>query len=120
MKLTLLVFCLGLCGRATELRIEPEYLRTTPAGDIVAADRPAAGHARAKTFWGARAGYVSLQVIVTAPPGEYSLEAIPPAGLQVDVFGEGYHAVERDKSYVAGALIPVRMPDRSRLPELAN
>src|SRR3954463_13097688 len=30
--------CLGVCGRAAEVRIQPEYLRTTPTGDVVAAD----------------------------------------------------------------------------------
>jgi hypothetical protein len=121
MRLTFVLLCLGLCGRAAELRIQPEYLRTAPDGALVAADRPAAGHARPKVYAGARAGYVSIQLIaMPGAPGEYSLEVIPPAGLQVDVFREWYHALETDKSYVPDALVPVAMPYRSSMPEPDN
>ena len=40
------------------------------------------------------------------------------AGLQVDVFREWYHALERGKAYYPDALVPVRLPYSSRLPEL--
>ena len=67
------------CGHGSELRILPEYLRAGPDGDVVAADSAAAGHSRASVLAGARAGYVSLQVIASAPaPGEYSLEVKRP------------------------------------------
>src|ERR1700719_4580526 len=84
------------CAQAAELRVQPEYLRTAPDGELVAADRAAAGHPRPSTLAGARMGYVSLQVIARlGAPGEYSLELTPAAGLQVDVFREWYHALEK-------------------------
>jgi hypothetical protein len=106
---------------AAELQIQPEYLRTTPAGEIVAADRAAAVQAAPTSLAAARAGYVSLQVIAKlSAPGEYFLELTPPAGLQIDVFREWYHTLERNKAVYPDALIPVRLPYRSRLPEPDN
>ena len=63
MQLGVFLWCAAVCAQAAELQIQPEYLRTAPDGEVVAADRPAAGHPRPSSLVGARAGYVSLQVI---------------------------------------------------------
>ena len=68
---------------------------------------PRPGMPRPHIFAGARAGYISFQVIAKlGAPGEYSLEWTAPAGLQVDMFREWYHALDKDKSYVPDALVP--------------
>ena len=68
----------GTCALAAELQFQPEYLRTGPEGEIVPADRAAAGQPVALSLAGARMGYVSLQVIAKfAMPGEYSLALTP-------------------------------------------
>ena len=83
------VWCAGVCAQAAELQVQPEYLRTAPDGEVVAADHAAGGHARPSSLAGARAGYVSLQVIAKLhAAAEYSLELTPIAGLHVDVFRE--------------------------------
>jgi hypothetical protein len=109
------------CAHAAELQIQPEYLRTAPDGEIVPEDRAAAGHARPPFLTGARAGHLSLQLIVKLrAPGEYSLAITPAAGLQVDILREWYHTLETNKTYYPDALIPVELPYRSRLPEPDN
>ena len=109
------------CGHGSELRILPEYLRAGPDGDIVAADSTAAGHPRTPVLAGARAAYISLQVVAALrSPGEYSLEVTTPTGLQVDVFREWYHTLANQEGPIPDALIALRMPYRSRLPEPAN
>ena len=130
MKLIVVVFGIVLqglvpgsatCALAAELQFQPEYLRTGPEGEIVPADRAAAGQPRALSLAGARRGYVSLQVIAKfATPGEYSLALTPTSGLQVDVFREWYHAIDGEKTFYPDALVPVRMPYSSRLPEPDN
>src|SRR6476646_2049497 len=127
MKLVAVVFGIVLqglvpgsatCALAADLQFQPEYLRTGPEGEIVAADRAAAGQPRALSLAGARRGYVSFQVIAKfAMPGEYSLGLTAASGLQVDVFREWYHAIDGEKTYYPDALTPVRMPYGSRLPE---
>ena len=128
MRLNLLRLSLVLaaCAQAAQLQVQPEYLRTAPDGEIVPADRAGAGRtapeaARPTSLSGARMGYVSLQLIVKlSAPGEYSLDLTPSTGLQVDVFREWYHALDGEKTYYPDALVPVRMPHASRLPELDN
>ena len=116
-----LLWCAFACGQAAELLVQPEYLRTAPSGEIVAADRDAAGHALTSPIAGARLGYVSLQVIARpSSPGGYTLELTPPSGLQVDVFREWYHLLEKEKTYYPDALAPVRLPYHSLLPEPDN
>jgi hypothetical protein len=113
--------CAQAAELAAELQVQPEYLRTAPDGEIVPADRAAASQARPSVLAAARMGYVSLQVIAKlAAPGEYSLELTPASGLQVDVFREWYHSLDREKAYYPDALDPVRMPYGSRLPEPDN
>jgi hypothetical protein len=121
MKVCTLLCCFGVCGQAAEFKILPEYLRTGPDGSVVLADRAAAGNPPLSALTGARGGYVSLQVLaMLRSPGEYNLEMTPPTGLQVDVFREWYHALEDNKSFYPDALVPVRMPYHSRLPEPEN
>ena len=98
MRIQVVFWCLGFCVQAAELKIQPEYLRTSPDGEVIVADRPAAGHPRSSAFPVARAGYLSLQVIaLLRAPGEYSLEMTPPSGIHADVFREWYHVLERRK-----------------------
>ncbi len=121
MKAGAMLCCAALAVQAAGLRIQPEYLRTGPDGEVLAVDRPAAGHPPPTSLTGARAGYVSLQLIATLPsPGEYSLRVAAPDPLQVDVFREWYHRLEHEKTYCPDALVPVRTPYRSRLPEPDN
>jgi hypothetical protein len=113
--------CAAAWVGAAELQVRHEYLRTAPDGEIVAADRAAAGHLRPSALVGARLGYVSLQMIAKLnAPGDYALDLTPARDLQVDVFREWYHALEGQKAYYPDALAPVRMPYRSRLPEEDN
>jgi hypothetical protein len=120
-RLQLALCCVISCAQSAELQIQPEYLRTGPDGAIVAADRAAAGHARPSLLAGARSGYISLQIVVKLrSPGEYSLDLTSPSGLQVDLFREWYHSLEQEKTYYPDALSPVRLPYRSRLPDLDN
>lgn len=102
-------------SHAARLEVQPEYVRTGPDGDILAPDRGAAP-ARLP-FRGARAGYTSFQVIVRLDrPGPYSL-TLDRSTLQIDVFREWYHKLQRNEGYFPDALIPVSLPYRSRLPE---
>ena len=115
--------CAMVCGQAAELEVWPEYLRTGPDGEAVAADREAAARRGPHSFAGARAGYISFQVVARFHGDvEYSIELIPPpgAGLQAGVFREWYHFLEKKKTHYPDALIPARMPYRSRMPEPDN
>ena len=121
MNAGLVLCCLVACVQAAELKILPEYLRTATDGEVVLADRGAVTKRPADAVRGARAGYVSFQVLASLrAPGEYSVEVTPPSGLQVDIFREWYHALEKDKSYYPDALVPVQTPYHSRLPEPEN
>jgi len=90
MKLIVVVFGIVLqslvsgsvaCALAAELQLQPEYLRTGPEGEIVPADRAAAGEPRALSLAGARRGYVSLQVIAALRGRRFGGDTrrIPPA-----------------------------------------
>src|SRR5208337_4664765 len=65
-----------------------------------------------------------FQLVVKLPvPGPYTLEvAIIDAAHQVqtDLFREWFHFTESDQHYYPDALIPVRAPYNSRLPEPDN
>jgi hypothetical protein len=119
----LLLGCAILPAWAAELQVWPEYLRIGPDGEVVAADRAAAARAHPASFVAARAGYVSFQVVARfRGEAEYTLDLIPPAvsALQVDIFREWYHLIEKEKTYYPDALVPVSAPYRSRLPEPDN
>lgn len=73
---------------------------------------------------GARGGYVSFHLVVQSRRiQEYSLDfgfLRQDCGLQADVFREWFHFLESSKSYYPDALIPVKLPYRSRVPEPDN
>jgi Domain of unknown function (DUF4091) len=119
----LLSISIGCAG--ADLTALPEYLRSDPFGAIVEADKAAAiAPARAVSVQGARAGYVSFQLLAAMPEsGEYTLdvEGFPrESGLKVDIYREWFHYVPSVKSYYPDALIPVRLPHRASMPEPDN
>jgi hypothetical protein len=139
MKLKSVVMAAGLCftsllmaaAHGAELLLLPEYLRPTPFGDVVAADRPAGG--TASLFYSARqhlsltagrGGYISFQLVVKLPePGEYTLAAEPDdrkSTIQIDLFREWFHFTDSDTTYYPDALVPVTMPYRHSLPDPDN
>lgn len=109
---------------AIRLEATIEHLRPDPFGGIVAPDRPGGGFETALHLEGARGGYVSFHLVVKmAQPGPYalSLHFLPDQGkLQTDVFREWFHFTDSDKQYYPDALIPVRQPYRSQMPEPDN
>ena len=71
-------------------RIQPEYLRTAPDGEIVVGGPCRRRQPRPQLYAGARAGYVSFQVIAKlGVPGDYSLEVTPPPGSRSIYFASG-------------------------------
>ncbi len=113
------------------LEVLPEFLRPDPYGGIVVPDQNAAslrpalltsGHKVLLT--GSRGGYVSFQVVVRiAKPSAYTLDitlADPAKKIGPEVFREWFHFTDSDKRYYPDALIPVRLPFQSRLPEPDN
>jgi hypothetical protein len=103
----------------------PEHLRPDPFGAIVAPDRiSGAAPTQAVKLESARAAYVSLQLVVSLPEGgDYRLEVQPFAaasGIQADLFREWFHYLPKEKLYLPDALVPVRSPYASRLPEPDN
>ena len=121
MKLCFLVGSTLLCAQAAQLEVWPSHLRTGPDGLVVSADR-AAARPELRAYPAARAGYVSFQVVAAlGAPGEYSLAmAAPGPGIEVDVFREWYHRLNRPQAYYPDALVPVGVPYHSRLPEPDN
>jgi len=92
-----------------------------PGGAILEADRIPGDAGRVLTR-GARGGYVSLRLVARlARPGPYSLDVQwSDAGLESDLFREWFHWTEPEKRYYPDALIPVKTPYRSELPEPDN
>lgn len=127
--LILFLFVSNVFGAANpRLEALPEFLRSDPFGSIVAPDAagvPVAGAFRKKiTLAAARGGYVSFQLVVAVPrDSAYELTvnlASSENRLQTDLFREWFHFVESEKSYYPDALVPVKMPYASRLPEPDN
>ena len=107
------------------LEILPEYRRPDPFGGILAADATArpAGFETRVTLETARANYVSCHLVAKLPAGgSYALRLEPEAGspLAPELFREWFHLRESDKAYYPDALIPVRSPYQSRMPEPDN
>lgn len=115
-----------------KLRALPEFLRLDPFGQVVKADS-AAEAAPAINQWqgrgplrlqGARGGYVSFHLAADLRGGmDYTLDLSLAPGygaIQVDIYREWFHYLDGDKSYYPDALIPVRLPYSSRLPEPDN
>ncbi len=112
------------CPAAT-LSVLPEHARPDPFGDVVEADRPA--HAAAESevsLETPRAAYVSRHLTVSIPEGgNYSLEMKPfsgDSGIQAELYREWFHYLPASKNYYPDALVPVRTPYRSQLPEPDN
>src|SRR5206468_6843783 len=76
------------------------------------------------TLTGARGGYVSFHLLVKLPQGgnyRLSLNLDDRSGkIRADLFREWFHFTESDDKYYPDALIPVRQPYGSTLPEPDN
>jgi hypothetical protein len=113
----------ALACSAAGLTALPENLRPDPFGAIVAADRTArAAPAREVALESARAAYASCHILAAVPEGGgYQLEIGRfGAGIQAELYREWFHYLPAAKTYYPDALIPVRAPYRSQLPEPDN
>ncbi len=107
-----------------------EFQRIDPFGTMIGVDATsgppgAAGMGRqeAVNLVGARRGYVSFRLAAKIPEGgAYALDIRWSAdgGVQTDVFREWFHFTPRDKRFYPDALVPVRLPYQSALPEPDN
>ena len=119
-----------LYAQQVSLRAYPEFLRIDPFGQIVKADRAAEATQplnpgrRPIALQGARGGYVSFHLVSeSGRSSEYTLDLnLAPGygGIQVDIYREWFHYVDKEQSYYPDALIPVKLPYSSRLPEPDN
>ena len=112
-------------GKPTRARLValPEFVRPDPFGGIVAPDRrPGAAPLTAISLRGARGGYVSFHLAVEVPDGgEYTLSLEPPGnGIEAEVYREWFHFTDSDRHYYPDALIPVKLPYKSKLPDAEN
>lgn len=112
----------GACASLTGL---PEHARPDPFGAIVESDRTAgATPTREVILQTARAAYVSCHLAAVVPDGgDYQLELRPftsESGIQAELYREWFHYVPSVKRYYPDALVPVRTPYRSKLPEPDN
>lgn len=99
------------------LDLLPEHRRPDPFGAIAEPDR---GNPEPVTqITAARGGYVSFHAVAkTDAPGPYEVSVSSP--LAVDLFREWFHTSGKAKGHVPDALIPVKAPYRSSLPEPDN
>ena len=132
--LSVVVFLIGAsCLRAQQVSLKafPEFTRVDPFGRIVKADRVAdktqtslEQARRAVSLRGPRGGYVSFHLVAELEGDQaYSLDfnlAAGTNGIQTDFYREWMHYLESEKSYYPDALIPIRLPYSSRLPEPDN
>lgn len=110
--------CAAACPGA-ELRALGEFFRPDPFGGVVESDREGAKWLDSIKLTAARGGYVSNHLVVRTPPNsEYELSIDFP--LVVDLYREWFHFNTADKKYYPDALIPVRSPFHSKLPEAEN
>lgn len=122
------MFAAALCAgaktrEAPTLAAYPEFLRPDPFGAIVEPDRSfGAKPLKTISLRAARGGYASFHLAVNLPePGDYTLTLEPAgAGIQTEVFREWFHHLESDQRYYPDALIPTKLPYRSRMPEPDN
>jgi hypothetical protein len=105
---------------AADLKLLPEHVRSDPFGAVVARDRAGAVEpARSLTLEAPRAAYVSCRILVAKPEGgPYRLDVKSP--LAVDLFREWYHLLPARKLYSPDALVPVRLPLESQMPQPDN
>jgi hypothetical protein len=119
---TLLLVCaLGSAG--ADLTALPAYLRPDPFGSIVPADRMSgAAPAREIALESARTAYASCHLLVAVPEGgSYQLEVTGVgAGIHAELYREWFHYLPSAKVYYPDALVPVRTPYRSKMPEPDN
>jgi hypothetical protein len=100
------------------LEVRPEHRRPDPFGGTVEADRGGTD-ASGNTIIAARRGYASFQLLAGRDtPGPYEVRV--ESKLPVDIFREWFHLSSKDKRYVPDALIPVKLPFRSVMPEADN
>jgi hypothetical protein len=114
-----------------DLDAYPEYLRPSPDGKAVAADRSMGEphgnlyiSPRTIRLRAARNGYVSFFVVVKqAEETPYSLSLHfdrRSAGIQTQLFKTWYHRLRKQGSLIPDALIPVANPFSSKLPDPDN
>jgi hypothetical protein len=102
-----------------ELRGLPEFLRPDPFGSVVETDRAGSKFVDAIRVSAARGGYASVHLVAKVDTAaEYEVSVNFP--LAVDLYREWFHFNTPDKKYYPDALIPVRSPYRSKLPEPDN
>ena len=124
-RLAVLLLLFSLRLPAAELEARSEYERIDPFGAVLEVDRDAApvrDSTGAVELRAARGGYVSFRLAAILPEGgPYSLDVHwNTSGIETDLFREWFHLTPRDGHYYPDALVPVRMPYRSQLPEPDN
>jgi hypothetical protein len=120
MRIVWAALVVASCGQAADLYLLPEHARPDPFGGIAAADRSAAPKpARTLAIEAARGGYVSCHIAVSLPEaGEYKLTVA--GALPAELYREWFHFLPARKSYYPDALVPVKVPYASRMPEADN
>ncbi|MEP7366314.1 MAG: hypothetical protein ABI972_23900 [Acidobacteriota bacterium] len=116
---------LSTTAPAAELTAYPQTLRPSPFGGVVEADRGGeAAPRRSLHLQTARAAHVSFHLAASVPEGgEYRLRIVAPAesgSVAVSLFREWFHLLKANKQYYPDALIPVRAPYASHMPEPGN
>jgi len=109
-----------LLAPGIELYSVPEFFRPDPFGGIVEPDRPSASEpAQSIRLTASRNGWASVHIVaLAAPSADYTLSLEFP--LPVDLYREWFHLNKSDKRYYPDALIPIKLPYRSRLPDQDN
>src|SRR5687767_6449789 len=90
----------------------PEHQRPDPFGGLVQPDRTLNAKPRQEplVMRGARDGYVSFHLLVSADtPATYAL-TVESNGLEVDLFREWFHFMPGKKTWYPDALVPVKAP----------
>ena len=108
----------ALCP-AIDLRALPEFSRPNPLGGVIEIDRPGSKFSDAIQLTAARGAYASFHLVAKLDrPSNYEVSLHFP--LPTDVYREWFHFNTPDKTYYPDALIPIRSPYRSKLPEPDN
>ena len=99
--------------------VRPAHRRPDPFGGTVEVDRGGSADAPSAPVSAAPGSYASFQLVVKLEtPGPYEVNLKSP--LPADAFREWFHMLAKEKRYVPDALIPVRLPYRSTMPEPDN
>lgn len=121
MNLPLLAACLSAflaVAQAQQLLATREFFRPDPFGSIVTCDRAGGKLENSIALTAARAGYASFHLIAADSDGDYDLRLAFP--LTTDLYREWFHFNTADKKYYPDALIPIRSPYHSHIPEPDN